>query len=632
MPFSAVYLPSIGLTQLKTIVEKRFASDAVSIEIVHCNQDFALYMGIEFYQNIADSVTHLMTGLGDWFFRAVAFPHLEDNSETYFRRFYPYRNPRLLEFKTTLLEKRAGIDDLLDQLIANYGLEDADVVGFTSMFAQNCASFAMARKLKEKKPSIMTLMGGANCEAPLGLELIKQVDQLDYVFSGPALQSFPQFIEALITNQLDACDKIAGVLSKTNVKQRETAALLNGLVLAGVYGSDLDINEQLMLDYKPFLKAFELKISSQTSKFKPILQFETSRGCWWGERSHCTFCGLNGTGMNYRSMRPELAVEYINAILKYTNHSKHLECVDNIIPKSYFKEVLPHLETPPDVDIFYEVKADLTEQEVAALANSRVLRIQPGIEALATSTLKLMRKGTSAFQNLHLLQHCVLYNVFPEWNLLVGFPGEAEEVYLKYIQDLPMLVHLPPPRGVYPIRFDRFSPYFQKAKEYGLDLRPMDFYRYVYPFSSASLTGLAYFFADTNMAALYLKSMGKWYGKLREQFEFWHNRWYGADKKLFPLLFFIDLAHSSLIYDSRSGQEMEHDVGMIGKQILERLTKATKMVDLQAEFRHLLGPDKLEQEVAHLKEKGLIFQEAERVMSLVLSRRPTMNYTSMEMR
>src|SRR4029077_5489915 len=30
------------------------------------------------------------------------------------------------------------------------------------------------------------------------------------------------------------------------------------------------------------------------------LPYETSRGCWWGAKSH-TFCGLNGSTMAFRS-------------------------------------------------------------------------------------------------------------------------------------------------------------------------------------------------------------------------------------------------------------------------------------------------------------------------------------------
>jgi magnesium-protoporphyrin IX monomethyl ester (oxidative) cyclase len=120
--------------------------------------------------------------------------------------------------------------------------------------------------------------------------------------------------------------------------------------------------------------------------------------------------------------------------------------------------------------IFYEVKADLSESDLAVLADSGVKFVQPGIESLATSTLKLMKKGTTAFQNLRLLKLCSTYGIHPLWNLLVGFPGEGEDVYRRYVDLLPLIVHLQPPTGVYPVRFDRFSPYYNQRQSYGLDL------------------------------------------------------------------------------------------------------------------------------------------------------------------
>lgn len=32
-----------------------------------------------------------------------------------------------------------------------------------------------------------------------------------------------------------------------------------------------------------------------------MLLYEASLGCWWGEKHHCTFCGLNGTTMKFRA-------------------------------------------------------------------------------------------------------------------------------------------------------------------------------------------------------------------------------------------------------------------------------------------------------------------------------------------
>jgi magnesium-protoporphyrin IX monomethyl ester (oxidative) cyclase len=92
MPFSDLGLPSIALTQLKSIVEQKFR-DRISVEVIYLNQEFAKYLGLQFYNYLTESFDSLNTGLGDWFFRQAAFPELPDNTEEYFRRYFPARTP-----------------------------------------------------------------------------------------------------------------------------------------------------------------------------------------------------------------------------------------------------------------------------------------------------------------------------------------------------------------------------------------------------------------------------------------------------------------------------------------------------------------------------------------------------------
>ena len=92
------------------------------------------------------------------------------------------------------------------------------------------------------------------------------------------------------------------------------------------------------------------------------------------------------------------------------------DSVDNILPREYITDVLPRLQTPEDVTIFYEVKADLKDHEMQVLAEAGVRRLQPGIESLSTTTLKLMKKGTTAFQNLRFLKSCLRWNTDPIWS------------------------------------------------------------------------------------------------------------------------------------------------------------------------------------------------------------------------
>jgi radical SAM superfamily enzyme YgiQ (UPF0313 family) len=36
---------------------------------------------------------------------------------------------------------------------------------------------------------------------------------------------------------------------------------------------------------------------------------ETARGCWWGAKHHCTFCGLNQNDMAFRAKSPQCAMD-----------------------------------------------------------------------------------------------------------------------------------------------------------------------------------------------------------------------------------------------------------------------------------------------------------------------------------
>lgn len=86
----------------------------------------------------------LNAGLGDWLFRQAAFPDLPDNTEKYFRRYFPAKTPEMELLRKLVQQKRPGLNALLDELISKYDLASAQIVGFPSMFMQNTANFALA--------------------------------------------------------------------------------------------------------------------------------------------------------------------------------------------------------------------------------------------------------------------------------------------------------------------------------------------------------------------------------------------------------------------------------------------------------------------------------------------------------
>jgi magnesium-protoporphyrin IX monomethyl ester (oxidative) cyclase len=606
MPFAAADVPSIALAQLRSALLQELRGE-VEVRIFHFNLDCCNWLGSHLYDVVANSVESSTAGLGDWFFSREAFPAMAD-SEDYLVRHFLEDSTRLDLFSRELGSLRPEAGAFLERLCNRHELDRFSLVGFTSMFSQNAAGFAMARKLKARNPSIVTVMGGANCETPMGGVIARNVAAIDYVFSGPALKNFPQLVRHLLAGETERCHAIPGVLSR----HKMTAQALDS---RPEVGEELDINIEVPLDYDDYFAEVDAQFPPGT--IEPKLPFETSRGCWWGERSHCTFCGLNGMTMKYRALEPQRAVQVLNGLFeRYADRAAEFRSVDNILPREYLTQVLPHLQVPEHVSIFYEIKADLKEREVEALAKARVTRIQPGIEALATSTLKLMRKGTTAFQNLKFLKYCQIYGITPYWNLLVGFPLEREDVYRKYCEDIGLLVHLHPPLGAFPVRFDRFSPYFTHAREYGLELRPHDFYRMIYPFAEEEIRELAYFFVDDNLEAQYITSTAKWLSRLRERISYWHRRWLQDDVGLKPELYLAERDGAEFVYDSRSGEVVEHALAPDGLRILNALSTQLSLSHL-AEHLPDLGEAAIERQVGELRQRGLLFEEAGFYMTLL---------------
>jgi ribosomal peptide maturation radical SAM protein 1 len=289
------------------------------------------------------------------------------------------------------------------------------------------------------------------------------------------------------------------------------------------------------------------------------LPYESSRGCWWGARQHCTFCGLNGETMAFREKSPDRVIGGLQRLLR--RYRTPLVCmIDNIIPHSYFRKVLPRFadELPP-AHIFYETKANLTLEQVELLRRAGVGLIQPGIEALSSSLLRRMGKGVLARQNLALLRYARAVGLAINWNLLYAFPGDEVADYTSTIALMPLIRHLTPPTGVYPVSVDRFSPYFHRPADYGIGaLRPLPGYEAVFP-ECTDLDSLAYHFTGEYNCAHVTDS--ELYDSLAGAYHQWRDCWRADSAPPMLHLTPVDETHY-LLMDTR---------GLLGMDVLQFL-------------------------------------------------------------
>jgi ribosomal peptide maturation radical SAM protein 1 len=379
-----------------------------------------------------------------------------------------------------LLRIRDRADDLIAEMVEE--LDPYDIVGIGTTFYQNLPALALARRLKQRRPKRPVILGGANCDGEMGPGLFRNFIFLDHLFVGESDGGFPEYVRRVRDGE--GVDDVPGILART----------ADGGISTGPEAPPVQHLDELPLpDFDDFVEQRERYGIEQ-----PLtLALESSRGCWWGARHHCVFCGLNANGMAYRRKSAErFQWEMAETVRRYA--PKHLFMTDNILPVEYYDGFLTWAKAARlGVSFFYEIKANAKRTQVARMADAGMTAVQPGIESFSSKLLTLMRKGVSASQNVAFLKYAREYGVRPSYNLLVGFPGAGTPEYVRMLSQLPSLFHLRPPSSVVPVEYHRFSPYHQQPAEFGLQLVPAEEYRHLYPFDAEELSRIAYRFCDT---------------------------------------------------------------------------------------------------------------------------------------
>lgn len=479
MPYVAIQRPSIALSILKAALER----EQVSCQVVYPNIWWADEIGMSTYEAVASTQNDDL--VGDWIFAGAAFPDHPSEALDFFE--LVNLDVTRVMYGDTAAELFVRCREQAPAFIERAARRILElrprVVGCTSMFAQNCASLAVLRKLKEIQPDLVTILGGANCDTPMGQVLHRNFGWLDYVMTGEADLSFGPFCRELLQGS-QAPVPPPGMIGPGD----------RPLTRAITRATTFKLDEVPTPDFDDYFET--LNGSPLGAHVHPGLVVESSRGCWWGQVHHCTFCGLNANGMNFRARSAEAAQAEFASVADRYGVTQFL-VADNIIDTRHFKTLLPRLQADPrDYTLFYETKSNLKREQLDLLMQAGVIWIQPGFESLHDEILTLIDKGTTAAINVQTLKWSREKGMRLSWNILSGFPHEKDEWYAEMAEWVPSIIHLQPPQGVLKFRYDRYSPYHMNPDKYGVRIVPNRRYSLVYPLAAAELADLAYFFED----------------------------------------------------------------------------------------------------------------------------------------
>jgi ribosomal peptide maturation radical SAM protein 1 len=412
-PWPLYTRPSIQLGSLKAFLHARIPD--LQIDAFHFYLSVAEAIGYRLYHEISER-----SWLAESVYAALLYPERIKEVEALFHKEAPAKAKlRKIKFKTLTLRIKAATDAFIrSQNWQAYGL-----IGFTIALCQLTSALYVIKRIKEKFPNLIIVVGGALTPGIAAPGILKNFPEVDIVVNGEGEIPLYQITDHLrrIPSDLNLSN-IQGVFTRLSDRQqpdRTSFSQLNALDELTAPNYD---------DYFELLKTFDAGKS-----FFPTLPVETSRGCWWKRAvgstkvTGCAFCNLN---LQWDGYRNKPASQVANEIDYLTDRYQTLSValMDNVLPKKeaggMFRQIAG-LEK--DLRLFGEVRATTPWRELKAMRDCGMREVQIGIEALSSGLLKKLHKGTSAIQNLEIMKNCEALGIQNISNLILQFPGSTEQ-------------------------------------------------------------------------------------------------------------------------------------------------------------------------------------------------------------
>ncbi len=602
MPFSYSKYPSIQLGTLSALLKSR----GVPVDCHHLNVRFAHKIGVPLYEMICEK----RALFGEWLFSYLLFRDNPKRAE-YPRVFKPVfeqvsrESGQPLSFFEDLSTRTAP--QFLTWAMTAIDWGQYKLVGFTSTFDQNVASLTLAKLIKDLYPHVKIVFGGANYDGEMGMEYFRAFPFIDYVVVGEGEEVFPQLVRHVLDGKPDAVPNGVIFREQDRIRFTPNPALFADFARTGPPDYD---------DYYHLLA----ELGDAAQGLDRILLYEGSRGCWWGEKHHCTFCGLNAQSMKFRAKSPDQAAREMTALSSRYDTTR-FRLVDNIIDMKYVENLFGLFAAAHcDLDVFIETKSNLQKSQIRTLAVGGVKCMQPGLESLSLTQLKAMDKGVTPMQNIVCLKWSGYYRVAVSWNILLGFPGETNDDYRRQIDLLPSLFHLQAPEATGKFWLQRFSPYFTRPQEYGVKITgPGMAYEYVYDAARLDLLKIAYDFEY---------ELDHWpvdphlYQELVGLVEEWQHRARGSDR---PFLYYSKAMDYVTVYDGRDPQAPTRQrFDWPAAEIIEVCNEAAKSRDQirallkEAKSGLVLSDDELSDALNILTSRRILYEERGKYFTLAI--------------
>jgi ribosomal peptide maturation radical SAM protein 1 len=499
-PMYPAFQPMLAASQLKAcLVHAGFSTD-----VAYFNIEFQERLGV--IASILNDVSDCSESgrLGDYLFAHVLFDKTDSELSSYadffeasaigsgLLKLLSYWSPApdlKLALECMIHQVRLWLPRAVQRLVA----ANPRYLAASTSFQTLPSTMLLLREFKKARPDVPTIVGGWNCAGPAAERILALFPQVDHVCDGEGDLALPELLRALRDGETPT---IPGFLGRSSGPgQAGPAKILSGQ----------QMDETPFPDHSDFFRTLDAHPGVKRT-LGISLPMQNSRGCLWGQKHHCVFCGIRDLELTYREKSQDRSIAEIRWLLDtYGDRAVGITFSDNTTSPKQLRRFMPALsEAIPDLPpVWSEAQANLRREDIVLLRRANIREITVGIESLDSEALALMNKGSKPSINLQTLKWGDEHGVFIAWYWLVGFMGEGDSG-ARVADVIKQIVHLRPPQNgkVTPISIPRFSPYFERPVEYGIDdLNAHSVYQLIYPFAQDDLNSIAYYKVSPTQSA-----------------------------------------------------------------------------------------------------------------------------------
>jgi radical SAM superfamily enzyme YgiQ (UPF0313 family) len=293
---------------------------------------------------------------------------------------------------------------------------------------------------------------------------------------------------------------------------------------------------------------------------------------------------------------------------------------DNILDSTKLSSLFRSIrQLSHDFDIFTELRASVSYEDLVQLRQAGVTQVQIGIEALSTRLLRKISKGTTTIQNIAILKYCSELGIQHSSNLMLGFPTSDAKDVEETLTNLKFVLPYHPLRTVH-FWLGQNSPIFLQPQRYGISrIANHPHYRRLLPNSLADSLCLMIktYVGDRTKQRKLWRPVALEVARWQRQYRSLRQQHFPA-----PLLSYRDGGNFLLIRRRTEGSEMETFRLRGSSRAIYKFCSTTRtLAQLQRKFPSFTT-DRLLKFVAHMVAKRLMYQEEKHVLSLAVSEEP----------